>query len=243
MGIPNRVRLVITAVTYTILISIHVLTGNIDAFIIGIVVVIGTAWSFGFDLKVKEILPFLFLPAIYVMSMPVIIGGLEGLVQYVALVISGAGLYVFLLTLNILNVATIKRIPLKKPALSALYLFGIVLFFFYAYRLVLHEGWGNQTSLLWYWLSVCLYGFSYLYIISSRVFQLESLLFTFISAEIVILVAFFPAMPLNMSIFMVGWIFIILGIMQHNSEKTLTRSITREYVSAGLIISIMYFLL
>lgn len=240
--IPSgRVRLLVTVVLYGVSLFAFE-SGLIPVWLIGFCTALLTAWCFGFDLKLIEVVPFLLIPTLYAMNMSYVISLLTGINLVIGVIICTAGLYVLLLMVNILNVATVKNIPLKRPALSSLYLHGLLSYFIYAYSVITAEGWGITTSFFVFWASICLFGLAYLFIVSQKVIATEELLWIVFSFEILVISLFFAVTTVIASLFMVGWLFIILGILQHNSEKLLTKNIIREYAGAGILLSLLYFL-
>ena len=238
----GRIRLIVTALTYAVLLYLYV-DGRVSVILVGSIVGFMSAWCFGFDLKVVEIVPFLLIPSLYAANMAYVTSIFTQYAQIVAILTSVIGMYLLLLTLNILNVATVKEIPLRRPALSSLYLHGLLSYFVYAWAVLNTSGWGIQASVLTFWVSMCLYGLSYLFIVSHKARLSEQILWIVLSLEIVLIPSFFFAAAVYTALFMVGWLFILLGIMQHNSEKLLTKGIIREYASIGLMITLLYFLL
>jgi hypothetical protein len=200
-----------------------------------VVSLIGVYWFLDFDLKLPEFLAFLYIPllcaiVIYFADQEVI-----GWLKVFLYVAGGVGYYILLLALNIVNVATVRTVPLKRAAHSTLYSIGLMLFFIAGLRLA-HWGWGAYEYLFAYWVGLSLFALMYLKLIFNRFYWIETSVFAFISVQIVVLISFWPSAQWVSVAAVVGWSFIYLGLIQHVVDKSLNNSILREYSIFGLLL-------
>ena len=197
-------------------------------------------WFLDFDVRPTEYLRFL-VPS-FALSL---IGFYQvltfnGGVRWGVLVITTIAFYILLLSINILNVSTVRTVPLRKAALSTLFFVGIAMFFMWG-LLLIGRGWGINKNMLAFWGLISLFGGSFLSLTSNRMVWLEMFLYALISAKIAVLINFWPATPLIAVGTLVGLNFIFLGIFQHHLEKNLKSTIIREYFIIGLLLLAAFF--
>jgi len=159
--------------------------------------------------------------------------------QVVVFTISAFGFYILLLSINILFISHEKRIPLQKAALSTLYFIGMVLFIAFGLVMIL-KGWGIMAFLLRYWLLILLFCVSFIHLVSDKDLIVESFIVGIISIELLGLVLLWPAQPALVVVAYVGWVFILLGVIQHHIEKVLSPARYTEFILLAVILLLAY---
>lgn len=234
-------------------------------FILLALTILTTLWALDFDLKFPEYLIFPIYPVIFTLGLFInvflsetrlLISSSSGLSIFfpsrylpavVAAVFFAFSFYVLLLALNILNVATVRTVPLKKAALSTLYLVGIVIAFL-SIRGVLTL----ELRLPILFLSIFLTGFflagAFFYLVQietvqqgetpganpPRTFWMKSVVLALITAEMGLVTSFIPLSDLVRTTFLTGMAFLLIGFWQHHIQRILTRKVIWEYVAVGL---------
>ncbi|NTV31192.1 hypothetical protein HGA91_04425 [candidate division WWE3 bacterium] len=199
------------------------------------VILLLSIWFLQFDLKWTEYFRLLTPIGLYTVISYVRFLPLTGVIQWVALGAFVVGLYILILAINIMNVSTVRTVPLRRAALSTLFFIGIALFFIFGLQTI-NAGWGMNVNLFLYWVLLSLFGLSYLSLSNNRMSWIEGLLFSFISLKFEIMINFWPASWIIAAGALVGWNFIMLGIFQHHIERNLKSSILREYLVIGLLL-------
>ncbi len=154
-------------------------------------------------------------------------------------------LYSSLLTLNILNAATVRTVPLKQAALSTLYLLNLILTSVLSYGLVYNLALHHYHILI---LPV-LFGFwsfimalPLLYYATGRVRLIESIVLGLLATQVGLVVLFWPTRLLTRSILLVGSSAVFLGLTQHHLNRELTKNVRREYGLIGLVLILAFLL-
>lgn len=165
INISTRARIVIisglTALMYAVLnnfdfnklLNIDSVTG-IDFFkavLLGVFLYIGTAWALFFRIKGERFVTVLVFPALGTMALSllvelIVVNLIPGTVGRIAIVlvstlIIGIYTYICLLTVNLLNLKYLEKIPLAQAARAALFIIALIdayLIFFMAYSNDLH---------------------------------------------------------------------------------------------------------
>ena len=119
-------------------------------FLGGVVIYFFSYWALDFDLKGLEFIILPTIPILFYLSMFLIYPVLTLLkVPYLVYPSIMFGMYVILLTLNILNIATVKTIPLSKAAWVSMSLIRFVIaFLVYIYLYWFHFDWTIITVLI-----------------------------------------------------------------------------------------------
>ncbi len=197
-------------------------------------------WVFDFDVRPRELLPF-FLPAIlYLLISYLVVTGLP-LSQQLFMVVGLTVLYYLLvLALNILNVATVRTVPLERPALSTLFFIGMIMFSLYGLTII-QSGWGIRREVVLFWVALFAFGYSFLSITTGKAgLWFETLIYALVSLKIVILINFWPALPLVAILALVGWSFVFLGVLQHHLNKDLNSALIREYLLITALLLVVF---
>lgn len=199
-------------------------------------------WVYEFDVRLGEIIP-LFAPVlsfVYI-GYSVLESGLV-LVWWAGVLIFGLLYYVLMLVMNVINVSTVRVVPLKRAALSSLFFLAMIMFS--VYGLATHNsGWGGDWLQLAIFIAmVSLFGYSFLSLSVNESAWLEGIVFALVVAKVFVLVNFMPASLVMSVLAAVGWSFIFLGVLQHHLNKELTSPVIREYVllSSVLLLAFLF---
>lgn len=200
------------------------------------------AWILDFDVKLQEYYKFLF-PPMAIAFIGVYTGYVyTDVMQYILGAFLFVSLYIILLAINVLNVSTVRTVPLKKAALSTLFFLGIAYSFILAYAIADSVGWGLHVQVLGYTVYVLGFALAYLSIASEKIPWLEWIVFMLIAVKINVLVSFVPSQLIVLAIVVTGWNFITLGILQHHVERTTTTRFVREYMIVAAILLVAFIL-
>jgi len=175
---------------------------NVGYSIVGLLVIFGFmySWILDFDIKLHEYFKFIFPPMSFAF-----IGVYTGFVytdvmQYLLGFWLFISMYVVLLAINVLNVSTVRTVPLKKAALSSLFLLGIANSFILVYTIAESVGWGLHIHVAGYIFYVLGFGLAYLNIAGSSIPWFEFLVYMLIAIKISLLVAFMQSQLIVLAI-------------------------------------------
>lgn len=155
----------------------------------------------------------------------------------------GISVYLLMLTSNIYNIAAIRTIALLRAAHAVGLLFSIISAFFLANVLFsLH---------LPFYLIVCgsflitfplylvgLWSFELEEFISRKVF-VHSLIFALISAEIVLILAFWPVVPINGGLALATLVYVLLGLAQFEFQEKLKSRVVWEHLTVAFVVFVI----
>lgn len=156
---------------------------------------------------------------------------------WLVIILAGIGSYFLLLTLNVLSIGRIKNIPLKKAGTSALFFIGLILFFIWGYGYY-QAGWKINSALFALWMGLVAYVSAYFTLITKVPFRAELLVFSILSAELLLISSFWPANGIIAILVYIGLQFILLAIIQHHLLRDLSQRLIREYSLIALILFI-----
>lgn len=193
-------------------------------------------WTLDFDLQIHEFVFFLIPSSLFTFVSFVVLsnlGNTVGSLTLVALLV--ASFYILLAALNIINVSTIRPVPLRRAALSSLFFIGMLMSFLLGW-VVLDSDW-NQGQ-LWFSGTLAVFGSSFLFLAADdgRMHWLEMGVLGWILAQFVVLINFWPASPLIAAVALTGWIFVLLGVLHHHINKNLRSSLRREYLIMSILL-------
>jgi hypothetical protein len=213
--------------------------------IILIIQLILVLWVLDFDLRIWEMFHFSFPPSLFILVSLLSLKSLPlAWEQVAAIVVFTSGEYILLSTLNIINVSTVRPVPLKKVALSSLFFIGMVVMFMLG-LILSQNGWGLDYNLAMFWLCISCFGFNFLYLGAddNNNHYLESFLYSLIAAELLVCINFWPATIFSSILAVVGWLFIWLGLFHYQINKNLKRSTIKEYlIISGLLLMVYLWL-
>jgi len=155
-------------------------------------------------------------------------------------------MYGVLLTLNILNVATIRILPLERTAKTVLSMVGLVVSFALFYLTII-----NQPSLV-NWVSsvggiTLLVSWPLIWTSMSEKQRLvRSFLWSFLASLVMVqmaaLAGFWPISFMT-SLFLAGILFTILGVLHLQEKKQLNQAIKTQYLFLGGVVTLMFYLI
>lgn len=148
--------------------------------------------------------------------------------------------YILILTANILNVASVKKIPLLQVAQTSLYFFSTVTIFF-AFDAVQGLEMGTVLDLF----IVALVGFLITYqlmwfIMESRRDLINAVLMIDLALMMIFFtLSFFPIPYMLYNLILAAVFYVLSGLFMHSAKKSLTRSVVIEHVVVIAVISII----
>lgn len=155
----------------------------------------------------------------------------------------GVSVYLLMLTSNIYNVAAIRTIALLRAANAVGLLFSLVSTFFLTnvlfslhlpfYLVVL--GVAAITGPLYL---VGLWSYELEDFISRRV-SVYTLVFTIVSAQIALVLSFWPIVPINGALALSTVMYALLGLSQIHFDDKLTRRVVYEHLGVALVVFII----
>lgn len=205
-------------------------------------------WAFDFDLKRFEYVILPLMPILFYFSMLLLYPILEKLnIKYLIYPFIMIGMYVLLLTFNILNIATFKPIPLSKAAWVSLSLWRFVIsFLVYTYLFWFHFDWYIIVLLIFIFTIFITYPSFYLLI--HQLGRGERSLFyiavvTLAVVEVGFLLTFWNLPFFGSGLILGALAYIITGILEAHLKAQLDREFFWEYgVVALFAMLLMIFL-
>lgn len=265
--IPKRRRFFLSALALTV--SIFVAFFALRAFLppaalllillILSLTVFLTFWILDFDLRLPEHLIFIAYPLVLTAdalsySNIFLQGAAFGLPHLLFGVFVALGYYLLFATLNVLNVATVRTLPLKKAALTTFSSFALMLNFLSVYRLIIlhppHFALGMILAALAPMILLPLFyateiefgaGTLGLEILGRPPLRLkEGLILSLIFGEVTTLVSFWRVPALLTALFLTALLSSLLGVWQHHLQKNLTGRIIYEHVFVFLAMFLVF---
>lgn len=245
----KRQRIAIASVGCALLLSIvlwvqtYLFSQGIESFGYGILLVLSGIivwWALDIGSKYRYFMALVILIYLLLTIALVYIIDTHGLLRIFLVCVYGVAIYTLLLVGNILLVSSQQSIPLKRAAISTLYLGGILLVTLYVTHIV-HSGWGINFGFLSTLVFISAFVFAYFSFLSEELNWVESMVCIIVVAEIGILINMFPVHPAAAMAAFIGWSFLIIGTIQHHLQKDLKMAIYREYIFIGLLLLFVYF--
>lgn len=227
----------------------------VSSFYLGLFVVfvftfLATLYTLGFDLRFPEHLVFPIYPVLLVLAAwlhrPATIHFSSPVILYTFSIFFT--FYLLFLTLNILNIATIRTVPLKKAALSTFYFLGLIIGFFNI-RGVLSLYPSNFIFVIFYFVFSFILVLPLIYVVQIKSSStkeeisprpklkiLEIAAVSLLSIEMALTTSFLRASPTILSIFLTAILFLLIGLLQHCVKRTLTKRILWEHAVVGVIL-------
>lgn len=199
-----------------------------------------TLYALGFDLRFPEHLIFPIYPILLVLAVwlhrPATNHFSYPIILYTLSIFFT--LYLLFLTLNILNIATIRTVPLKKAALSTLYFLGLTIGFF-SIRGILALNLFSFLFAVCFLLLSCLLTVPLVYVVQPRpkLKIFETTIISLLSTEIALVTSFLKVLsPMVLSIFLIAILFLLIGLFQHCIKRTLSKRVLWEHAVVGVIL-------
>jgi Protein of unknown function (DUF5656) len=205
-------------------------------------------WSLREGLKSKISFLILILPIYYTVGAALFWFLLPKtiMISLVLTFIYGLSLYVLFLTTNVFSVSSIKTIALYRAAKGVGFLLSLVAFFLaldgiislrltYIYVGVLVFFVTLPLYLQGYWTSTLQEKFD-------RKLILQSLISSYLQAQLAVILFFWPVGVIVGSLFMTVYFYILLGLGQAELEGRLFPQTVQEYLMVGVVVfSVMFF--
>ncbi|OGD83050.1 hypothetical protein A2165_00550 [Candidatus Curtissbacteria bacterium RBG_13_40_7] len=155
----------------------------------------------------------------------------------------GISVYLLMLTSNIYNVAAIRTIALLRAAHAVGLLFSIVSAFFLANVLFsLHLPFyliaAGSVLITFPLYLVGLWSYELEEYISRKVF-IYSLIFALISAEIALVISFWPVVPINGGLALATLVYVLLGLAQFEFQEKLKPRVVWEHLSVAFVVFVI----
>jgi len=216
---------------------------------IGSIAYFFTAWSLREEIRKISWLIILPLPALYTGSIGLFYFLLPAafLTRIIVVSLFGVGMYALLLTENIFSVAAIRTIQLLRAAQAVGFLITLLTIFFiydtiFSFKLI---AWQNIPLI---------FGFSFIVVLQAiwsisleDTINKRLILITFVlslmASELAFFISFWPLSITALSLFLVSFWYVILGIVQNWLVGKLFSKTLNEYIRVALIIFIITFFL
>lgn len=155
-------------------------------------------------------------------------------------ILFGISIYLLMLTANIYNVAAIRTIALLRAANAVGLLFSLISTFFLVNVLFsLHPPFylvvAGIVVIVFPLYLVGLWSYELEEFITRRVFNYAAI-FTFVSAQIALVLSFWPIVPINGALAMATVMYVLLGLAQPHFEDKLRRRTVYEYLLVSLAV-------
>ena len=152
----------------------------------------------------------------------------------------GISVYLLMLTSNIYNVAAIRTIALLRAAHAVGLLFSLISTFFltnvlYSLHLPFYLVVLGSAVITFPLYFVGLWSYELEEFISRRVFS-HALVFTLVTAQIALVLSFWPIAPINGALSLATIMYVLLGLAQFQFEDRLKKRIVYEHLGIALIV-------
>ena len=256
MSVRNKTLIVSVVLTllFQVLEEVNINVGGITtlarAFVIALVLFLGIFWVTNFNVQGQRFLTILLTPSysLFILSIfleLVIFGNIVRIRDrtFSILLLGFFGLYTYLqiLTVNILNISSLKKIPLGQAAKAAQYVFSLISLFM-TYLILFSSELNILIRIVVIFFATALFCYSNFWLLPIATNDIARLIFG-ISLLITTFSIVFSIWPISaelISLFLVVFLYIILGLGLELSEK-IAFIIWAEY-SFLIVISILLIL-
>lgn len=157
--------------------------------------------------------------------------------------IFGVSVYLLMLTSNIYNVAAIRTIALLRAAHAVGLLFSLISTFFltnvlFSLHLPFYLIVGGVVAIVLPLYLVGLWSYELEEYISRRVF-VYALIFTLVTAQLALVLAFWPIVPINGALAISTVMYALLGMAQFDFQDRLKPRIVFEHLAVALIVFVV----
>ncbi|OIN93957.1 hypothetical protein COS81_02055 [candidate division WWE3 bacterium CG06_land_8_20_14_3_00_42_16] len=242
--LTKRRKIILVSILLTLILWFIQQSKINPALSIGVVAIVDyflTFWVLDFDLKDQE---YLALPILTILFTTAIILNIPIIAQlgfpWVVPILSFLGLYLMLLTTNILNISTVRPLPLVRAAWTALHLIYFGLSFMF------------MSAIFWSGFSliqIVVFSFIIPFVLSYPAYYLlinelsrggHPLLYMFLSGLILAEFAFvfiFLNLPFYVKSISLGAVFyIVTGILEHDLRANMSKETATEYIAIALLV-------
>ncbi len=155
----------------------------------------------------------------------------------------GISVYLLMLTSNIYNVAAIRTIALLRAAHAVGVLFSLISTFFLANVLF-------SFHLPFYFVVLGSIGITFpLYLVGlwsyelndyfSRMVFVSACIFSLVTAEIALVISFWPVVPINGALVLATVMYVLLGLAQFNFGDKLKPRVVWEHVGVAILVTVI----
>jgi hypothetical protein len=207
---------------------------------------LATAWVFDFDLRGREwfILPLYILLTSTAAYIGLLWYGHNMWLHWTEVVMYCVIVYGLLLTLNILNVATVRALPLARQALTFLSLAGVIGLFVLTYIILALRPnlleWSGAVAIIATLIAWPLIWGAKLGQGSSRAEIGWTLLVTLLGLQLAAAVGLWPISFMT-SLAVAGGISICIGLIHHHLNRQLTQPLQQQYLFIGGVLLVVFY--
>lgn len=248
LELSKRQKIIIATILLTLSLAISSQTSNfifLKARLIiglGVVAYFLSLWALWEGMTKTKALLLLVLPTFYTIAVAsfYFLLPVRWLTRIPTDIFFGLSFYCLLLAENVFNVASIRTIPLYRAASTAAFIFTVITSFFL---------FNDMYALNWpfYWNGVVAFLIS-LPLVLHILWTIEmerisfslvvySLLIALQIGECAIALSFWPVAPTIWSLFLSTMLYVLLGVMTEFIRNRLTKRVSLEYVSVGIIVT------
>ena len=155
----------------------------------------------------------------------------------------GISVYLLMLTSNIYNVAAIRTIALLRAAHAVGLLFSLIAVFFlsnvlFSFHLPFYLLVGGAIVITFPLYLVGLWSYELEEFISKKVF-IYAVIFTFVSAQVILTLSFWPIAPINGALALATIMYVLLGLSRLDFEEKLKKRVVWEHVAVALVVFVI----
>ncbi|KKS03966.1 hypothetical protein A2W70_01845 [Candidatus Curtissbacteria bacterium RIFCSPLOWO2_02_41_11] len=155
----------------------------------------------------------------------------------------GISVYLLMLTSNIYNVAAIRTIALLRAAHAVGLLFSLIATFFlanvlFSFHLPFYLLVAGTIAIVFPLYLVGLWSYELEEFISKKVF-IYAVIFTFVSAQVILTLSFWPIAPINGALALATIMYVLLGLSRLDFEEKLKKRVVWEHVAVALVVFVI----
>ena len=155
----------------------------------------------------------------------------------------GISVYLLMLTSNIYNVAAIRTIALLRAAHAVGLLFSLIATFFlanvlFSFHLPFYLLVAGTIAIVFPLYLVGLWSYELEEFISKKVF-IYAVIFTFVSAQVTLVLSFWPIAPINGALALATIMYVLLGLSRLDFEEKLKKRVVWEHVAVALVVFVI----
>ena len=155
----------------------------------------------------------------------------------------GISVYLLMLTSNIYNVAAIRTIALLRAAHAVGLLFSLIATFFlanvlFSFHLPFYLLVAGTIAIVFPLYLVGLWSYELEEFISKKVF-IYAVIFTFVSAQVILVLSFWPIAPINGALALATIMYVLLGLARLDFEEKLKKRVVWEHVAVALVVFVI----
>jgi hypothetical protein len=226
--------------------SLELKNTTLFAVLIASAVYFGLYWILEFNVVGLRLIFVFLLPVIFnflfaesIFNSAYDLGNWDGLNLIIALFFGFAN-YILILTANILNVASVKKIPLLQVAQTSLYFFTVFTCFLAFDALQsLEQSTVLDILILIVVLFVLIYQLLWFVVDSRKILFFTTLLLDLALVLTYFVLSFWPIPYLLVNLILSAVLYVLCGLVMHSAKKSLDKSTIFEYVMVLLIVIVI----